>query len=137
MLRLYFLPSTYTQGSTMRSCSSFHTGAKHAFRKSCSSGPLTEANVWFPKSVDMYMYTCNSNWDYMSLPAADRTLSASPGNEKVKKTIVEDAAMLAPSPDSFTVICVGRGSSISSSYKQCKCTSNIHEKNNWWGQTSL
>ena len=94
MLRLYFLTSTYTQG------------------------------------------TCNSNWDYMSLPAADRTFSASPGNEKVKKTIVDDVAMLAPSPDSFTVTCVGRGSSITSSYKQCECTSNIHEKHIWLGQTS-
>ena len=55
------------------------------------------------------MYTCNSNWDYMSLPAADRILSASPGNEKVKKTIVDDAPMLALSPDSLIVTCVGHG----------------------------
>ena len=115
MLRLYFLPSTYTQGSTVRSCSSFHTGAKHALRKSYSSGPLTEANVWLPKSVNMYMYL-ELGLQCICLPAADRTFSASPGNENVRKTIVDDA-ILAPSPESLTVTCVDCGSSISSSYK--------------------
>ena len=41
------------------------------------------------------------------LPAADRTFSASEGNEKERNTIVADAAILAPSPESFTLILVG------------------------------
>ena len=36
------------------------------------------------------------------LPAADKTFCSRSGNEKVRKTIVADAAMLAPSPESLT-----------------------------------
>ena len=52
---------------------------------------------------------------YIALPAADMTFSANAGNEKVRKTIVADAAILAPSPESFTVTLVGCAPSNSSS----------------------
>ena len=108
MLRWSSLPYTYTKGSEMRSPSCFHTGSKHVLRKSYSSGPFTEVKVWLPQwYVWMHTHIYYSNLYYIALPAADMTFSASPGNEKVRKTIVADAAMLVPSPESFTVTLVG------------------------------
>ena len=45
----------------------------------------------------------------LMLPAAERTFSHSPGNEKVRNTIEAEAAMFAPSPESFNVILSGMG----------------------------
>ena len=44
---------------------------------------------------------------YRFIPLADRTLSQSPGKEKVRKTIVCDAAITAPSPESLRVTVAG------------------------------
>ena len=54
---------------------------------------------------------------YISIPAADSTFSASPGKEKVRKTINADEAKLAPSPESFTVTSEESNSSFSSIYE--------------------
>ena len=42
----------------------------------------------------------------LCVPAADKTFCSRSGNEKVRKTNVADAAMLAPSPESLTVTLV-------------------------------
>ena len=50
------------------------------------------------------------------LPAADRTFSHSPGKEKVRNTIEAEAAIFAPSPESFNVILSGTGPSDVANY---------------------
>ena len=47
------------------------------------------------------------------IPAADSTFSVNPGKEKVKNTIIAEAAMAAPSPASLSKMLSGRGPAFS------------------------
>ena len=64
-----------------------------------------------------------------SVSAAKRTLSASPGKENVRKTMLDVAAILAPSPESFSVMQVCGGTCAFSNFikgKYCRCKSLCH-----------
>ena len=58
--------------------------------------------MWLPKQgMDINFKSKNA---LIVLPAADRTFSASEGNEKERNTTVANAAILAPSPEFYSDI---------------------------------
>ena len=56
-----------------------------------------------------YVHVCTCIMYCIPILAADSTFSANPGKEKVRNTIIDEAAMTAPSPASLRVMLSGRG----------------------------
>ena len=56
-----------------------------------------------------FIFICIAKQKTTDPPLAERTLYERPGKEKVRNTIVADAAMTAPSPESLMVTVGGGG----------------------------